>query len=61
MLFRSLPATPDLWEEIAALQRDPDARAPGAWIDRSIARHITSTRAGLNRAVTRMTRALEKA
>ena len=56
-----LPATPDLWEEIAALQGDPDARAPGAWIDRSIARHITSTRAGLNRAVTRMTRALEKA
>lgn len=56
-----LAPTPDLWEEIAALQGDPDARPVGVWIDRSIERHMKITRERLRRAIARMERALEKA
>jgi len=55
-----LAPSADLWEEIASLQGDPTARPPGPWIDRSLARHITQTRARLKRTITRMQRTLER-
>ena len=55
-----LAASPDLWEEIAALRGDPDARKPGPWIDRSIARHIAKSRKSLTHQIRNMQRTLER-
>ena len=55
-----LAVSPDLWEEIAALQGDPDARRPGPWIERSIERHLRTTRKSLTRQIAGMQRALER-
>ena len=55
-----LAASPDLWEEIAALRGDPDARKPGPWVDRSITRHITKSRKTLTRQIRNMQRTLER-
>jgi hypothetical protein len=54
-----LPVGPNLWEEIASLQGDPDARAHGPWITRSLERHIIRTRKDLQRVITAMQRALD--
>jgi len=54
-----LAVSPNLWEEIAALQGDPDARQPGPWIEHSIERHLKTTRKSLARQIAAMQRALE--
>ncbi len=55
-----LAASPDLWEEIAALRGSPDARKPGPWIKRSITRHIARSRKALTRQITSMQKTLER-
>ena len=50
---------PDLWRELASLRGEPGARAPGPWIERSVARHLVRARRGLERAHRRMDAALD--
>jgi aminopeptidase YwaD len=45
---RSHPTpSPNLWHELASLRREPGSRAPGAWIEQSVRRHLESSRADL--------------
>ena len=50
---------PNLWRELASLRGEPGARAPGPWIERSVARHLVRARRGLERAQRRMDAALD--
>ena len=52
------PASPNLWRELASLREEPGARAPGAWLERSLARHLERSRADLDRRLAAMQRAL---
>jgi Iap family predicted aminopeptidase len=45
---------PDLWEELAALRGEPGARAPAAWIERSLERHLATSRRELARRLRNM-------
>jgi hypothetical protein len=45
---------PDLWDEIASLRREADARLPGPWLERSLRRHLAASRRGLARRLDRM-------
>jgi Peptidase family M28 len=53
-----LTVSPNLWQELASLRGEPGARAPGAWIGRSIRGHIERTRADRDRRLAAMERAL---
>jgi Iap family predicted aminopeptidase len=50
---------PDLWEEIASLRAEPDARAQGAWLAQSLRRHLTASRRELARRLDRMAAAAD--
>ncbi len=50
---------PDLWHELAALRGEPGARAPGAWLVRSLEGHLAAARSELERRLERMARAAE--
>jgi Iap family predicted aminopeptidase len=45
---------PDLWQEIASLRKEPDARARGPWLEQSIRRHLAASRKELARRLDRM-------
>jgi Iap family predicted aminopeptidase len=45
---------PDLWQEIASLRKEPDARTGGPWLEQSIRRHLVSSRRELARRLERM-------
>jgi hypothetical protein len=56
---RSHPtASPNLWKELAALRREPGARAPGSWIERSLEQHLEASRADLADRLAAMRQAL---
>ena len=56
---RSHPtASPNLWAELAALRREPGARAPGPWIERSLEQHLEASRADLADRLAAMRQAL---
>jgi hypothetical protein len=50
---------PNLWRELASLRGEPGARAPGPWLERSVARHLERARRALARAERRMDAALD--
>ena len=53
------PATgPNLWRELASLRREPEARAPGPWLERSLEQHIRRERRDLERRLGRMRAAI---
>ena len=45
---------PDLWRELASLRGEPGARPPGAWLERSLRRHLARSRRELERRLDRM-------
>jgi hypothetical protein len=45
---------PDLWRELASLRGEPGARPPGAWLERSLRRHLVRSRRELERRLNRM-------
>jgi Iap family predicted aminopeptidase len=49
---------PDLWQEIASLRKEPDARARGPWLEQSIRRHLAASRKELARRLDRMAAAV---
>ena len=53
-----LTDSPDLWAELASLRGEPGARAPGAWLARSLRKHLERSRAERDRRVGAMARAL---
>jgi Iap family predicted aminopeptidase len=54
------PATgANLWRELASLRGEPGTRAPGAWLERSLQRHIRRERRDLRRRLGRMRAALD--
>jgi Iap family predicted aminopeptidase len=53
-----LTASPNLWSELATLRREPGAQPEGAWLERSLRRHVDATRADLVRRIGTMERAL---
>ena len=50
---------PDLWNEIASLRREGDARTYGPWLERSIRSHLASSRRELARRLDRMAAAAD--
>jgi Peptidase family M28/PA domain len=48
---------PDLWRELASLRREPGARPPGPWLERSLRRHLARSRRELERRLDRMAEA----
>jgi Iap family predicted aminopeptidase len=49
------PATgANLWRELASLRGEPDARPPGAWLERSLQRELARARRDLERRLDRM-------
>jgi Iap family predicted aminopeptidase len=50
---------PDLWDEIASLRRESGARPQGAWLERSLRRHLAASRKELTRRLDRMAAAAE--
>jgi hypothetical protein len=50
-------AGPDLWRELASLRREPGARPPGPWLERSLRRHLARSRRELARRLDRMSEA----
>jgi Iap family predicted aminopeptidase len=49
------PATgANLWRELASLRGEPDGRPPGAWLERSLERHLAAARRELERRLERM-------
>jgi hypothetical protein len=50
---------PNLWPELASLRGEPGARAPGPWLERSVARHLERARRALEVAERRMDAALD--
>jgi Iap family predicted aminopeptidase len=48
---------PDLWRELASLRGEPGAREPGAWLERSLRRHLERSRRELERRLDRMAKA----
>jgi Iap family predicted aminopeptidase len=50
---------PDLWNEIASLRREEDARPYGPWLDRSLRSHLASSRRELARRLDRMAAAAD--
>jgi len=45
---------PDLWQELASLRGEPGARAPGAWLEQSLERHLANSRLELEGRLDRM-------
>ena len=45
---------PDLWRELASLRREPGARPPGEWLERSLRRHLQRSSRELERRLDRM-------
>jgi hypothetical protein len=59
---RSHPtSSPNLWHELASLRREPGSRAPGAWIEQSLRRHLERSRADLALRLSSMRDALAAA
>ena len=52
------PISPGLWDELASLRGERDARAAGPWIARSLTRHLERSRSELARRLAGMERAL---
>jgi hypothetical protein len=50
---------PDLWEEIASLRAEPEARARGAWLEQSLRGHLAASRRELARRLDRMAAAAD--
>jgi peptidase M28-like protein len=50
---------PDLWDEIASLRRESGARPQGAWLERSLRRHLAASRKELTRRLDRMAAAAD--
>ena len=50
---------PDLWDEIASLRREPDARAQGPWLEQSLRGHLAASRRELARRFDRMAAAAD--
>ena len=50
---------PDLWEEIASLRRETNARPQGPWLERSLNRHLAASRRELARRLDRMAAAAD--
>jgi Iap family predicted aminopeptidase len=49
------PATgANLWRELASLRAEPDSRAPGPWLERSLERHVRGERRELERRLDAM-------
>jgi hypothetical protein len=53
-----VPVSPNLWRELASLRGEPGTRAPGAWIERSLRRHLARSRADLAQRLAAMQRSL---
>jgi hypothetical protein len=50
---------PDLWQEIASLRREANARPEGPWLERSLRRHLSASRRELTRRLDRMAAAAD--
>jgi len=50
---------PNLWRELASLRREPVARPPGEWIERSVERHLARSRREFDRRLARMAAAAD--
>jgi Iap family predicted aminopeptidase len=48
---------PNLWDELASLRGEPDARRPGPWLDESLRGHLDASRRELARRLDRMAEA----
>jgi aminopeptidase YwaD len=56
------PATgANLWRELASLRGEPGVRPPGAWLERSLERHLARARRDLARRLEQMERAVRGA
>ena len=53
--------SPELWEELASLRREPGSRAPGPWLARSLRRERTRSARELRRRLDRIAAAFEEA
>ena len=56
-----LTASPNLWNELASLRSEQLAQPVGPWLERSLRRHIETTRGDLARRLAMMERALTSA